>query len=404
METDAELLRRYVEDHAQDAFATLVQRHLPLVYGTALRRVGFDAHAAEDVAQTVFTDLARKAASLRGHAALTGWLVVGTQRAAAAVVRSEQRRKAREREAHTMQTLVREPPSEGDPRQLRPLLDAAFVQLAADERDAIALRFFEKRSFAEIGAALRLTDEAARKRVERAVEKLRRILGRGGVTSTSAALAATLAAAGGALPPTGLAVKIAGHALAHGAAAGAGTAAGWGAALLGSVGLVVGLVGVVHQHQVNRALEAELARLPVTSQSVAAIRAENQHLARVLAEADTLRAAQAELPALRAAFAPTLSPAAAAAPARATVTVTAQGTILWNGQRVPLDTFLVRLAELEQTAPAGEAKVGIRGFSSFSPLAYVITETRKADVRHAVVESSAAFDQKLGLPTWFDLP
>src|SRR5579859_7351651 len=99
MMDDPELLRRYVEDHAEEAFTELVGRHLGLVYSTALRRVGQDAHLAEDVAQKVFIDLARKASLLRGRATLSGWLYVSTHVASAAVVRSERRRKTRETEA-----------------------------------------------------------------------------------------------------------------------------------------------------------------------------------------------------------------------------------------------------------------------------------------------------------------
>jgi len=61
---DAELLRRYAQDHAEDAFAELVRRHVDFVYGVAVRRVGGDSHLAEDICQDVFVALARKAASL----------------------------------------------------------------------------------------------------------------------------------------------------------------------------------------------------------------------------------------------------------------------------------------------------------------------------------------------------
>ena len=92
MTTDAELLHRYVDDSSEVAFTEFVQRHIGLVYSAALRRVGHDAHLAEDVAQKVFTDLARKAAQLTNHPTLTGWLYRSTRYVAIDVMRIEQRR------------------------------------------------------------------------------------------------------------------------------------------------------------------------------------------------------------------------------------------------------------------------------------------------------------------------
>ena len=102
---DSELLRRYAEEESEEAFAELVRRHLDLVYSTALRRLAGDTHLAQDVAQSVFTALARKAPSLAGRTALTGWLYLGSHHAAAQAVRGEQRRRIRETEASTMHEL-----------------------------------------------------------------------------------------------------------------------------------------------------------------------------------------------------------------------------------------------------------------------------------------------------------
>jgi len=92
MTTDAELLKHYATQKSEAAFAQLVQRHLALVYSTALRQLNGDPHLAQDVAQTVFMTLARKATSLTGHATLAGWLYLSTHHAAAQVVRSNRRR------------------------------------------------------------------------------------------------------------------------------------------------------------------------------------------------------------------------------------------------------------------------------------------------------------------------
>ena len=399
MNNDAELLRRYVEERAEDAFTELVQRHLGLVYTTALRRVGYDAHLAEDVAQTVFTDLARKAASLRGRATISGWLYISTHLASAAVVRVEQRRKTRETEAQTMQTLLHESGGGPDWDHLRPLLDEVIVNLRDDEREAIALRFFEKRSFAEVGAALRLTEEAARKRVERALEKLRSLLARRGVTSTTATLALALGGFCTGAAPAGLASKIAGHAFAQGATVSAGTATLAMSVLVGAA-LLVGVVAVSNQYRANRQLATELAQLDVDRRAIAAVRNENLNLLRVVAEADDLRRGQTELPGLRAALQPKVSVTAAQAPAQATVTVQPDGRIMWGREAVSLKEFLARLNTLQQGAPNLNAKLGIRGLSEFSPLAYVIDEARKAQIEHVVVNSSATPDPKLGF-SWF---
>src|SRR5439155_1150122 len=116
MNDDAELLRRYAEDASESAFGELVARHIDLVYSAALRVVGGDTHLAQDVAQTVFADLARKARALSRHEVLTGWLYQATRFAAAKAVRTERRRSSREKEAVAMQELS----SDANWERLRP--------------------------------------------------------------------------------------------------------------------------------------------------------------------------------------------------------------------------------------------------------------------------------------------
>ena len=220
MSDDTALLRRYAEDHSEAAFAELVRRHLNLVYAVALRQCGGDAHLAQDVAQHVFTDLARKAAALASRPVLSGWLHRATQFAATDVVRAERRRRIREQEAHAMQELNRHPGAEPDWDRLRPVLDQAVNELGERDRDAVMLRFIEGRGFADIGAALRLSEDAARMRVDRALDKLRGLLVRRGITSTTAALAVVLANQAGVAAPAGLAATVTGAALAGAAATG----------------------------------------------------------------------------------------------------------------------------------------------------------------------------------------
>lgn len=193
MTDDVELLRRYAETHSQDSFAELVQRHLNFVYGAALRRLGGNTHRAEEIAQTVFTDLARKAAKLSDHPSITGWLHTSTRLAAAAIMRSEQRRQIREQEALTMSEAISNSPLVPDWEQLRPVIDDALDQLSERDRTAVLQRYFENQPLAKVGQTLAVSEDTARKRVDRALEKLRAQLARRGVASTSTALGLALA-------------------------------------------------------------------------------------------------------------------------------------------------------------------------------------------------------------------
>src|SRR6266446_2380915 len=149
MLNDEQLLRRYAADGSEAAFGELVSRYVNLVYSAALRRAGGDAHLAQDVAQLVFTDLARKAGSLPPEVVLAGWLHRATRFAAAELIRSERRRKRREQEAVVMNISE----STSDWEQIRPLLDEALDELSRTDRDAVILRFMEQRSFSEVGRA-----------------------------------------------------------------------------------------------------------------------------------------------------------------------------------------------------------------------------------------------------------
>ena len=184
MNEDAELLRRYAAGHSETAFTELIRRHVDLVYSAALRLVGGDVHRAQDVTQQVFTELARQAKRLTKHPALAGWLYTTTRLIAYRTNRTELRRKAREQEATAMNELLRETAPESDWERLRPVLDDAMHELDEKDRHAVLLRFFKNKSLKEVGAALDLNENAARMRVERALEKLRLELARKGVTST----------------------------------------------------------------------------------------------------------------------------------------------------------------------------------------------------------------------------
>lgn len=203
-----ELLRHYVADQSETAFAELVKRHIDLVYSAALRQVHGDVPAAQDVTQAVFTDLARKAPRLTRHTSLTGWLYTSTRFLAAKARRAEQRRQAREMEAHAMNQLLQ--PANPDPtwQELRPVLDDVMHELSAADREAVLMRYFEHRALAEIGARMGLTENAARMRVDRALDRLRMALAKRGVTSTAAALAGVLAEQAVSAAPAGLAAQV----------------------------------------------------------------------------------------------------------------------------------------------------------------------------------------------------
>ncbi len=190
MHEDAELLRLYANEQSQAAFAELVGRHVDLVFSVALPKVGCDAHAAQDVTQTVFLALARQASKLTGRRSVAGWLYLTTQHHAAQHVRAERRRQNREIRAHTMNEILNTP--DVDWPQLRPVLDDTLRELNDAEREVILLRYFEGQSFAMIGRTFQVSEDAARMRADRALEKLRTFLARRGLSSTAATLAGVL--------------------------------------------------------------------------------------------------------------------------------------------------------------------------------------------------------------------
>jgi RNA polymerase sigma factor (sigma-70 family) len=202
MSEDGELLRRYAENRDEGAFAELARRHLDLVYSAALRQVR-DAQMAEDVAQMVFLKLARKAASLSNLPVLPGWLHADTRLTALQVLRAQRRRTARE----AVQMEAKEATT-AEWEEMRPVIDEALAELETGERDAVLLRFFGDRSFAEIGELLRLAPDAARMRVNRALEKLRAALARRGIKTTTAALGAALLANASPATPLPIATNI----------------------------------------------------------------------------------------------------------------------------------------------------------------------------------------------------
>lgn len=224
MNHDAELLHRYASMADTQAFSDLVQRHLPMVYRAAWRQLAGDTHAAEDATQVVFTLLARKAGRLVHHANLAGWLHVATRHVVRDHRRVAIRRVAREQEAAQM-NAPSEDSASADWDRLRPVLDDALGDLSVADREAVLLRYFQGSNLAAVGAALHVSEEAARMRVNRALERLRGKLARRGVTSTAVALGLALAAEPAlAAPGSGFATSVSVVALTQSAGAGAGGA------------------------------------------------------------------------------------------------------------------------------------------------------------------------------------
>lgn len=203
-DTDLELLARYVEGDSQEAFAELVRRHLDLVYCAALRQVR-SPQLAEEIAQSAFLDLARHAARLAPGTVVSAWLYEVTRRTAVDVIRRESRRQQREQIATEMNALENAP---ADWRHIAPLLDEAMHALDSGDRAAVLLRYFEGRSFREVGEALGTSDDTAQKRVSRALDRLREHFSRHGVTIGPGALATVLSANAVQSAPAGLAVLI----------------------------------------------------------------------------------------------------------------------------------------------------------------------------------------------------
>jgi RNA polymerase sigma factor (sigma-70 family) len=202
---DLELLRCYANEGSELAFRELVNRHVNVIHSAVLRQVGGDAHLAQDIVQRVFISLARKAKTLPAPTIVLGWLYTAARLEAARALRTEIRRRQREEKAHAMNAPNRETSDEAVPwKEVAPILDNAMAALTDADRAAVLLRYFSGKSFSEIGQAFALSEGAARKRVDRAIEKLRQVLRRRGLVSSCAALGVTLSAHAATAPSSAL--------------------------------------------------------------------------------------------------------------------------------------------------------------------------------------------------------
>jgi len=290
MADSRQLFAEYVKSGSESAFRELVARYVDLVYSAAVRLVDGDTHLAEDVAQTVFADLARMAPTLSKDIMLGGWLHRHTVFVAAKTMRSERRRQSRERQAVEMNAWPDH--SEANLKLVAPVLDEAINELGSEDRAAILLRFFEQHDFRSVGAAMGSTEEAARKRVARALEKLHTLLKHRGVTFSATGLGAAMITEAVTAAPVGLAASISTAALAG--TAGTGTALTFlkfmamtklKAGIVGAIVVAGVMTPLVVQHQTQVRLREENQSLRQQVKQATQLAAENERLSKLLADA-----------------------------------------------------------------------------------------------------------------------
>ena len=204
--SDSQLLCGYLERRSEEAFVELVRRYVDFVYSAALRMVR-DTHLAEDVTQAAFVALAQNAPQLTDRPVLSGWLHRTAQNLAAKTVRSDVRRRAREQEAAAMNDLLATE-SAADWQRVAPHLDTALGELSEADRDALLLRYFEGKSAREMARILGTSEEAAQKRVHRAVDRLREVFAKRGVAVGASGLVVVISANAVQAAPVGLALTI----------------------------------------------------------------------------------------------------------------------------------------------------------------------------------------------------
>ena len=261
MSDDMGLLRKYAERNSDEAFATLVSRHVDLVYSVALRQSG-DANLAEEITQAVFIVLARKAKSLGPKTILSGWLCRTARYASSDALKAQRRRQIREQEAY-MQSILTESDAESEAwPHIGPLLDSALAALGEKDHNAIVLRFLENKSPAEVGAALGTSEDAAKMRVSRALEKLRKFFGRRGVALSTAIIAGSISAHSVQAAPMGLSTTV--------VAAAQGTAA-----TTSTLALVQGTIKIMTWMKLKFAIGIAAAALLVGGATTAVLSSDN---------------------------------------------------------------------------------------------------------------------------------
>jgi len=288
--SDQQLLRDYAECRSEMAFTELVRRHVDFVHSAALRMVR-ETHLAEDVTQGVFIALARNARQLMARSVLSVWLHRTAQNIAAQTVRSDVRRRTREQEAASMNELISQE-SEAGWEHIGRHLDAALGELNEADRDVVLLRYFHRKPASEVAQILGTSEDAAQKRVSRAVERLREYFAKHGITVGTTGLAIVITNNAVQAAPIGLAASIAGTALTGAAAGGTALTA---LKVMSMTKLKLGIVGaiaaagvaapLIMQHQSVVRLREENQSLQQQQSQMAQMAGENERLSNLLAQA-----------------------------------------------------------------------------------------------------------------------
>jgi RNA polymerase sigma factor (sigma-70 family) len=238
--SDTELLDAYASRRSEEAFRELVARHVDLIYSAAMRQLR-NPHLAQEATQSAFIALASKAGQLHRQTIITGWLHHAVYFAALKLQRAEARRKHWEKEAAAANVLGE---TEDDlQEQWMPYVDGALAELGEADRDAVLLRFLQQKSFREVAQALGTSEEAAKKRVSRALEKLRGLLARRGVAIPAAVLATGLSQLPVSAAPAAMPSTIASLAAQAAAQTGAAGITGFASAVV-KVAVVAGLIAL----------------------------------------------------------------------------------------------------------------------------------------------------------------
>lgn len=297
--SDGELLAGYAKKGSEPAFRTLVARHVHLVFATALRQSG-NRQIAEEITQNVFVALARKAPLLARHETIAGWLHRTTLLESRAMIRSELRRQRREDIAAALAAAGESVTPTHDPEGVIPLLDEGLLTLGEADRSALLLRFLEGRTFAEVGRSLGVTEEAARKRVDRAIDRLAGFFRTHGFPSASnaTALIPILVTQGTAPLPTSLLTSVTASGLAAGTGGTIGPILVTGLARLTSLQIIMASIiaclmpigwSLSGSHLDAATLAVEKRRLEEQQAALISARADVESLRQALSTATALR-------------------------------------------------------------------------------------------------------------------
>ncbi|HVT90865.1 MAG TPA: sigma-70 family RNA polymerase sigma factor [Tepidisphaeraceae bacterium] len=199
------ILDEYVQSRSESAFKQLVDRYINIVYSAAKRQTG-DAHLAEDVTQAVFLLLARKAAAIPTDRPLSAWLLKTTAYCAANTRRARLRRLAIESGAAAMNQPSQD--QDSDWESVAPILDEGLGRLRSKDRELLLWRYFEGHSIGQIAQTLQVSEDAANKRISRAIERLRDFFQRKGVTISAGVVATLLISKTSEAAPAGLSSSV----------------------------------------------------------------------------------------------------------------------------------------------------------------------------------------------------